>query len=171
MTEQPVRLNLPCTRVSSLDDLLDALDAKGNPMTADAGQPSDDGSGRPRLLIADDDAFVRSALSRQLEANFEIVAVARDAVEAIELAEKHRPDGALIDVDMPGGGAREAVPQISIRSPDTCMVILSSDETREVVLELLSAGAIAYLRKGVSGPELCEKLTAAMAVKADQQRA
>jgi DNA-binding NarL/FixJ family response regulator len=121
---------------------------------------------RPRLLIADDDAFVRSALSSQLEASFDVIAVAENARQAIELAAEHQPDGALIDVEMPGGGAREAVPQITARSPDTRIVILSGDESRDIVLELLSAGAMAYIRKGGSAAELTKTLTDALRVKA-----
>jgi DNA-binding NarL/FixJ family response regulator len=140
-------------------------------MSAEATQPGGNGDGRPSLLIADDDAVVRSTLASQLELGFHVIAVAENATEAIELAEKHRPDAALIDVEMPDGGAREAVPEIARRSPDTCMVILSGDEAREVVLELLSAGAIAYIRKGLTGGELSEALTDALKVKADQPRA
>jgi DNA-binding NarL/FixJ family response regulator len=120
---------------------------------------------RPTLLIADDDAVVRSALSAQLDAEFNVVAVAESAGTAIELAERHLPDAALIDVDMPGGGAREAVPEIASRSPGTCMVILSGDETRQLVIELLDAGAIAYGRKGMTAAELSQTLTAALKAK------
>jgi len=124
----------------------------------------------PSLLLADDDAFVRSALGSQLEADFNVVAVATNATEAMELAEEHQPDLALIDVEMPGGGAMEAVPQIAKRSPETCMVILSGDESREIVLKLLSAGAIAYVRKGVTGAQLSDTLADALKVKASQPR-
>jgi DNA-binding NarL/FixJ family response regulator len=124
---------------------------------------------RPTLLIADDDAVVRSALSAQLDAEFNVVAVAESAGTAIELAERHLPDAALIDVDMPGGGAREAVPQIASRSPNTCMVILSGDETRQLVIELLGAGAIAYVRKGITAAEISRTLTAALQAKAEAE--
>ncbi|MEA2472906.1 MAG: hypothetical protein QOE06_821 [Thermoleophilaceae bacterium] len=127
-------------------------------------QPARGDDLRPSLLIADDDAFVRSALSAQLAGDFHIVAVARSTTEAVALAEEHRPTAALIDVEMPGGGARTAVPQIVARSPDTCVVILSGDESREVVLELLTAGAAAYVRKGITGAQLSETLTAALKV-------
>ena len=116
-------------------------------------------SGRPRLLIADDDPIVRSLLSTQLAGDFEICAVASDATEASELAEQHRPDAALVDVEMPGGGGLAAVREISARSPDTCIVILSGDESQDVVVELLNAGAIAYIRKGVPGSEIARALT------------
>jgi DNA-binding NarL/FixJ family response regulator len=129
-------------------------------------QPDTARDWRPSLLIADDDAVVRSALSLQLAGNFQIVAVAENAAEAIMLAEEHQPDAALIDVEMPNGGARTAVPQIATRSPETCMVILSADESREGVVELLNAGAIAYIRKGVTGAEISTTLSEAMRAKA-----
>jgi DNA-binding NarL/FixJ family response regulator len=138
--------------------------------SAEAKQPAGAGDladTRPSLLIADDDAFMRTALSAQLKDDFRIVAVAADASAAIALAEEHQPDAALLDVDMPHGGAREAVPQIAARSPGTSIVILSGDETRQIVLELISAGAIAYVRKGVSGSELSQTLSDALKAKRD----
>ncbi len=115
--------------------------------------------------------MVRSALGSQLEGEFDVVAVAEDATEAVLLAEQHRPDVALIDVQMPDGGALQAVPQIASRSPDTCIVILSGDESRDIVLRLLSAGAIAYVRKGVTATEIAKTLAAAMKAKSDASQA
>lgn len=138
--------------------------------SAEANEPSEPGGQpdtRPSLLIADDDVFMRTALSAQLKDAFRIVAVAADAAEAIALAEEHQPDAALLDVDMPNGGAREAVPQIAARCPATSIVILSGDETRQIVLELISAGAIAYVRKGVTGSQLSQTLTGALKVRTD----
>jgi DNA-binding NarL/FixJ family response regulator len=139
-------------------------------MTSAEAKPTESGDlpdPRPSLLIADDDAFMRSALSAQLKDTFRIVAVAEDASAAIGLAQEHQPDAALLDVDMPNGGAREAVPRIAACSPGTSIVILSGDETREIVLELISAGAIAYVRKGVTGSQLSQTLTDALKVKTD----
>ena len=110
---------------------------------------------------------MRSALSAQLKDSFRVVAVAADATQAIALAQEHQPDAALLDVDMPHGGAREAVPQIAACSPGTSIVILSGDETRQIVLELISAGAIAYVRKGVTRSQLSQTLTDALKVKTD----
>jgi DNA-binding NarL/FixJ family response regulator len=134
-----------------------ALDAGANPVggTVDA---------RPSLLIADDDAVVRSALRSHLEGGFNVIAVAENATEAIELAEKHQPDAALLDVEMPDGGALAAVPEIARRSANTSMVILSGDESREVVLALINAGAITYIRKGVSAAHISKTLNDALTI-------
>lgn len=122
---------------------------------------------RPRLLIADDDPVVRSLLCSQLGGDFDVVAAAEDTPGAIELAEKHRPDAAPIDVQMPGGGALEAVPRIAAGSPATCVVILSAGEPDELVSKLLAMGAAAYVRKGVTGTEIARTLTESLEVQAD----
>jgi two-component system nitrate/nitrite response regulator NarL len=128
----------------------------------EAAPSASDDDGRPTLLIADDDAVVRTALSLQLASGFDVIGLATNATEAIALAEQHRPDAALIDVEMPGGGAVEAIPRIASCSPHTCMVVLSGAESRQDVLNLLKAGAVAYIRKGVTGAHLSTILTQAL---------
>lgn len=125
------------------------------------------GARRPRLLIADDDPVIRSVVSTQVADNFEVVGAAEDTGQAIELAREHHPDAALIDIVMPGGGGLEAVRQISVVSPGTCMVILSADEMRDHVIELLMAGATSYVRKGASGAQIVQTLSDSMRAHAE----
>lgn len=120
---------------------------------------------RRSLLIADDDPVVRYRLQAALSDSFCIVALAENATEAIAFAEEHQPDAALIDVEMPGGGARTAVPAIAACSPNTRIVVLSADEIHQIVLELLNAGAIAYVRKGVGGDHIAGTLAQALLVE------
>jgi DNA-binding NarL/FixJ family response regulator len=121
---------------------------------------------RRSLLIADDDALVLYRLLRsEMLDSFRIVAVAQNATDAIALAEQHQPDAALIDVEMPGGGARAAVPAIALCSPNTRMVILLADEIHHVVVELLAAGAMAFVRKGVGGDRMAGTLAQALLVE------
>ncbi len=65
---------------------------------------------RIRVLIAEDDPSVRDALKAlfRSERSLALVAAAGDAAGAIEAAERERPDVALVDVRMPGGGATAA---------------------------------------------------------------
>lgn len=140
-------------------------------MNAESSVYGGSGDSRPTLLLADDDPIVRSALSAQLGGDFNVIAAAENAGQAIELAAEHQPDAALIDVEMPGGGAHAAVPEIATRSPGTCMVILSGDESSQMVVELLGAGAIAYVRKGVSGAQIAKTLADALQAKAGESRA
>jgi DNA-binding NarL/FixJ family response regulator len=113
---------------------------------------------QPTLLIADDDAVVRSMLSLTLDRQFDIVGAATDSDQAIAMAEALRPDVALIDVEMPGGGGLRAIQGIADVSPDTASVVLSADEFEPMVRELMLAGAMSYVRKGIAPADLTEML-------------
>jgi len=114
---------------------------------------------RPRLIIADDDPVIRSMLGMSLNGGFEVVGVAADTEEAIELARINQPDAAIVDVDMPKGGGIGAVRGIVEVAPGTAIVVLSGDESDRLVRELMQAGAVAYRRKGVTPRVLAESLT------------
>jgi DNA-binding NarL/FixJ family response regulator len=115
-------------------------------------------SAHPTLLIADDDPVVRSVLSLTLERHFRIVGAVCDSDEAIALALERRPDVALVDVQMPGGGGLSAIRGIADVSPDTASVILSADEFDPMVRQLMLAGAMTYVRKGIAPTQLVEVL-------------
>jgi DNA-binding NarL/FixJ family response regulator len=116
----------------------------------------------PTLLIADDDAVVRSMLSLTLEHQFDIVGVAGDSDQAIALAQMAQPDVALIDVQMPGGGGLQAIRGIGEVSPATAAVVLSADEFDPMVRQLMIAGAMTYVRKGIAPAALAAVLYRAM---------
>ena len=85
-----------------------------------------------RVLIADDDATMRGALGDLLsgEPGYEVVGLAADPQSAIELAGTHRPDVAILDVKMPGGGGVRAAEGIRAASPGTRIVALSAWDDR-----------------------------------------
>jgi two-component system, NarL family, nitrate/nitrite response regulator NarL len=116
----------------------------------------------PRVLIADDDPDVRAALGAQLAGQFEVVGSAADTDEAIALATDVKPDVAIVDVQMPGGGGLRATREICEATPATAIVALSADESERVVLDMLRAGAVAYVRKGVAAGELATLLHEAL---------
>jgi EAL domain-containing protein (putative c-di-GMP-specific phosphodiesterase class I)/CheY-like chemotaxis protein len=118
---------------------------------------------RIRVLIAEDEPAVRAILSALIdgELDFVLVAAAEDAVEAIELADLHRPDVALVDVKMPGGGGPRATREILARSPDTQVIALSAFDDRDSVLDMLQAGAIGYLVKGTPSGAIVQAVHAA----------
>ena len=109
------------------------------------------------VLIADDEDILREALRDLIgdEDDFEVVAVAADAMVAIDAARQHHPDVALVDVRMPGGGA-EAARGIRAVSPGTRVLALSAAESRETVFTMLSAGAAGYLVKGAPVSSILE---------------
>ena len=124
------------------------------------------GGSPPRVLIADDDPDVRAVLSAQLAACFEVVGTAGDTDEAVALAARHQPDLAIVDVQMPGGGGVRATEGIRGAAPGTTVVALSADESERIVLEMLRAGAVTYIRKGVSADELTALLQESLRAQA-----
>ncbi|HYT80586.1 MAG TPA: response regulator transcription factor [Actinomycetota bacterium] len=109
-----------------------------------------------RVLVAEDAPVVRTALAALISADpaLELVGMAEDAVEAIELARATRPDVAIVDVKMPGGGGSRATREILWHSPQTRVVALSARAERDCVLEMRSAGAARYMLKGVPADQI-----------------
>ena len=119
--------------------------------------------GKIRVLIADDHLVVREGLATMLHATgeFEIVGQAINGQEAIDQAEKLRPDVVLIDIQMPKVSGIEATYQISQRLPGTRVVILSSFDQDEYIYRAVQAGAKGYLLKDGGLEELLNVVRAA----------
>jgi EAL domain-containing protein (putative c-di-GMP-specific phosphodiesterase class I)/AmiR/NasT family two-component response regulator len=109
-----------------------------------------------RVLIADDSPFHRRALADLVmaDASLELVGTAGDVAEAASIAGVERPDVAVVDVRMPGGGGPRVARAIRRRSPDTRVVALSASEDRRTVMEMLRAGTDAFVVNGVPGEEV-----------------
>lgn len=111
---------------------------------------------KTRILIADDHGVVRKGLRFLLasEPSMEVVAEASNGREAIELAEKHEPDIAILDIAMPLLSGTEAAAQITRKQPRTGVIILSMHSDEEFVLRALSCGAKGYLLKDSAESDL-----------------
>jgi DNA-binding NarL/FixJ family response regulator len=109
-----------------------------------------------RILIADDNASMRGALTDLLssEPGCVVVGAAADSTSAIELARVHRPEVAILDVKMPGGGGVLAAEGIRRASPDTHIVALSAWEDQETMRRMRRAGASSYVVKGAAPDDL-----------------
>jgi DNA-binding NarL/FixJ family response regulator len=109
-----------------------------------------------RVLISDDDPMIRDALRDVLESESDIavVAVAKDADEAIAMAERHSPAVAVLDVRMPGGGGPRAAREILQRSPRTRILAFSAYDDVSTVAEMTQAGISEYLMKGAPNVEI-----------------
>jgi DNA-binding NarL/FixJ family response regulator len=99
------------------------------------------------LLLADDHAAVRAGIRLALAGEgFTVVAEASDGPSAVELAKAEKPDIALLDVNMPGGGIN-AAEEIVQALPDTVVVMLTVSRDDDDLFAALRAGASGYLLK------------------------
>jgi len=118
-----------------------------------------------RVLLADDHAIVRKGIREFLEEDDDltVVAEALDGCEAVRLAGEHRPNVAVLDVQMPGVNGIEATRQIKAAYPDVRVLILTAYDDDPYVFALLRAGADGYVLKSADPDELVRavKLVAA----------
>jgi len=109
-----------------------------------------------RILLADDHEIVRRGVRQMLEdqEGWEVCAEARNGREAVELAAKHRPAVAVIDLTMPEMNGFEATRQIRRESPQTEVLIFTMHETENLIWNVLSAGARGYVLKSDASQHL-----------------
>jgi DNA-binding NarL/FixJ family response regulator len=110
-------------------------------------------SERIRVVIAEDDVLLREGVARLLvEAGFDVVGQAGDAEDFIRKALAHRPDVAVVDIQMPPGrgddGLRAAI-QVRDQLPDTGVLVLSQYYDEGYALDLIgdTAEGVGYLLK------------------------
>ena len=109
-----------------------------------------------KVLIADDQELIRQSLSYVLDAqkDIEIVGTAVDGKQAIELVRKQHPDVVLMDIRMPEVDGVECTKLIKSAYPNMKIIILTTFDDDEYVMNGLKYGASGYLLKGISVPEL-----------------
>lgn len=122
----------------------------------DQSQPPD----RLRVLIADDVTETRRStrLMLSLIPNVEIVAIAKNGREAVEQARHHRPDIALMDVNMPQMNGLRAIDLMIKENRALACVVISAERDTETLLEAMAVGARGYLTKPFTTDQLVETI-------------
>ncbi|MFH2037578.1 MAG: response regulator transcription factor [Candidatus Zixiibacteriota bacterium] len=113
-----------------------------------------------KILLADDHNLLidglRSLLERQK--NIEIVGIAKDGLEAVELAAKYHPDIILLDISMPRLNGLDAARKIIRDLPNTKIIILSMHADRKYIQESIRIGARGYILKESAVGEVIEAI-------------
>src|SRR5437870_10923808 len=109
-----------------------------------------------RCLVVDDHVLLRQGVSRLLqgEQDFEVVAEAGDASEALAKVRELRPDIVLMDIGMTGLSSFDAVRMMKKETPATKIVFLTMYEDEDYMMECFRAGASGYVLKDTPVPEL-----------------
>ncbi|MFE9703149.1 response regulator [Streptomyces sp. NPDC005930] len=109
-----------------------------------------------RVLVADDEPMIRAGVRAVLAtaADIEVVAEAGDGHDAVELARRHRPAVAVLDIRMPGLSGIEAAAEIRAGVPDTKVLMLTTFGEDDYILQALGGGAAGFLIKSGEPEEL-----------------
>lgn len=121
-----------------------------------------------RVVHVDDDPDVRSFIDFRLRADpgIQILATGQNGREALQLANRHRPDVMILDIDMPVMSGLEAGARIATAFPSIGIVYLTSHESLEnIKTAYLKAKAIAYLNKRLEMPQIATAVRQAAALR------
>lgn len=115
-----------------------------------------------RVLLADDHAVVRQGIRQFLETspNITIVAEASDGLEALSLIRQHKPDVAVLDIQMPGPSGIEVTRAIRAERLPVGVLILTAFDDPPYVKAVLQAGANGYVLKTAEASEIVEAVQA-----------
>ncbi|PWU54791.1 DNA-binding response regulator [Micromonospora globispora] len=111
-----------------------------------------------RVLLADDEELIRLALAAllDLEADIEVVGQAADGRSAVTAALAHRPDVAVVDLEMPPPGGIQVAAELARVLPACAVVILTGHGRPAHLRQALTAGARGFLPKGAPGGALAD---------------
>src|SRR5689334_16879254 len=113
---------------------------------------------RIRLILADDHNIVRAGVRQLLESadDLQVVAEAEDGEQAQTLIEKHKPDVAVLDIQMPKASGIEVTRWVRSHLPEVGVLILTAYDDDPYVMAVLQAGANGYVLKTGQADELIQ---------------
>jgi CheY-like chemotaxis protein len=122
--------------------------------------PSDESATPLRVVVVDDAADIRLLLTLQFtrDPRFEVVGQGENGAEAIDLADRLRPDLMVLDRQMPVLGGLEAIDKVRAKSPTTAVILYTATSDEETQQAALGAGAVEVLEK--TGTDFIAMLTA-----------
>lgn len=108
------------------------------------------------ILIVDDNADTRLILSARLKAHHYHTVFAADALQAMSVAQKERPDAILLDLGLPGGNGLMVLDRLKSNTSLRCIpvIIVTAEDPQVAKAGALNGGAVAFLRKPVDQDKL-----------------
>ena len=112
------------------------------------------------VIICDDQAIIRDGLEMllKLERDIEVVGLAQDGAEVVELAASSQPDLILMDLKMPGINGVEATRRIRAQHPEIKVLVLTTYDDDEWLFDAIRAGASGYLLKDTPREKVLEAI-------------
>ncbi|GIV67068.1 MAG: DNA-binding response regulator [Bellilinea sp.] len=111
-----------------------------------------------RVILADDHRLVRAGIRQLLEKerDIQVVDEVTDGEEALASIEKHQPDVAVLDIQMPKASGIEVTQRVRVRYPHVGILILTAYDDEPYVMAILQAGANGYILKTADSAELVQ---------------
>jgi DNA-binding NarL/FixJ family response regulator len=122
-------------------------------------------SGRPRVLLADDNAQFAARIRELLEPTCDVVGVVRSGEELERAVDTLTPSVVITDIAMPGEGGLVAARNIRARMPELPFILLTVIDAKLMIKLALASGALGYVIKEDAGEELTQAVEAAIAGK------
>lgn len=118
-----------------------------------------------RILLAEDQAMVRGALTAllRLEKDLDVVAEVSEGSQVLPTALKFQPDVALLDIEMPGGNGLSAAEALHKNLPSCRIVILTTFGRSGYLRQAMESGAVGFLLKDAPADELAKAIRHVMA--------
>lgn len=123
-----------------------------------------------RILLVDDSKFLAKGMATTLRGlDFDVVGVAHDGYEAIELYKQHHPEVTLLDITMPNMDGVECLRHLRLYDSDARVVMLSAIRDQDTIDRCMALGASNFLQKPIRGSSpsdlsrLCDALEVAAA--------
>lgn len=123
-------------------------------------------SARYRVLLVDDDAAFRDRLARALGAREFVPLAAGDAASALALAREQAFDGALVDLNLPGGSGLGLLAPLRTAAPSARIVVLTGYGSIATALQAVRQGADDYLTKPADADQIAAALRGIIADRA-----
>ncbi len=113
-----------------------------------------------KIMLVDDHEVVRLGIKALLSnyPEYEVVAEASNADEAINVAQEYRPDVIIMDIRLPGKSGIDATKEIMEELPDTKVIMLTSFAEDDLLFDAINAGAYGYILKQIGSDDLINAL-------------
>ena len=113
-----------------------------------------------RILVVEDQTVVREGIVAILsfQSDLEVVGEAQDGIQAVEIAQKTRPDVILLDMVMPRQDGLTTIPQLKTVVPNARILVLTSFAESNRVYQAIKAGALGYMLKDTTRAQLLQSI-------------
>ncbi len=116
---------------------------------------------KKKILVVDDAKFIREFLIKQLSNDYEVI-TACDGKEGVKMFTEHCPDAVILDINMPKMHGVDALKQMMDKNPDARIIMLSAEDSMEVIDDCTNFGALDYIVKPFGMDSLYQSLHVAL---------